>query len=173
MGKKLRRNILKGVAAGVPVAWSKPVVNSLVLPAHASTSVTFSCGPFTFCNPDEEGEDAVYLMSDGVRCWFDQFNCCATEALPETNGNRIVMVDRDNESDVDHWDANDGPTNPIPVGDSNWSVSPDPGDGNSPGEYLLEATREGGPLNNTNFNVVLNVSFDDEDCTTVTATMTA
>ncbi len=43
MNKKSRRNILKGLAVGIPTSWAKPIVDSVVLPAHAMTS----CFPFT------------------------------------------------------------------------------------------------------------------------------
>ncbi len=38
MKKQSRRNILKGLAVGTPAVWAKPVVDSVVLPAHAATS---------------------------------------------------------------------------------------------------------------------------------------
>jgi len=78
------------------------------------------------------------------------------------------MVDRDSGN----WDANDaGDQEEFPVGDSNWSVSPELGDDNAPGQFNLTATRIGGALNGKTFNVILDVLFDDDDCTTVTVTM--
>ncbi len=35
---KIKREILKGLAVGAPAVWAKPVVDSVVLPAHATTS---------------------------------------------------------------------------------------------------------------------------------------
>ena len=48
MNKNLRRNLLKGVAVSAPAVWAKPVVNSVLLPVHASTSCgceEFGSGP--------------------------------------------------------------------------------------------------------------------------------
>ncbi len=39
MNKKTRRNLIKGLAVAAPVVWVKPVVDSVVLPAHAQTSI--------------------------------------------------------------------------------------------------------------------------------------
>ena len=38
MKKKARRNILKGLAISAPVVWSKPVIDSAILPAHAQST---------------------------------------------------------------------------------------------------------------------------------------
>ena len=163
MNMQPRRNILKGLAVGVPVIWTKPIVDFVLLPAHAQSS-GFSCGPFQFCGQD----DAVFLISDGLSCHFSPFDCCDESDIPNTDGNRIIMVDRDSGN----WDANDaGDQEEFPVGDSNWSVSPELGDDNAPGQFNLTATRIGGALNGKTFNVILDVLFDDDDCTTVTVTM--
>lgn len=54
-----RRNLLKSIAAGsgaivagktLPESWSKPVVDSVMLPAHAQTSVC--SGPYTATAPE-------------------------------------------------------------------------------------------------------------------------
>ena len=39
MNVKQRRNILKGLAIAAPVAWVKPVVKGVVIPAHAFTTL--------------------------------------------------------------------------------------------------------------------------------------
>jgi hypothetical protein len=38
MSRSSRRNLLKGIALSFPAAWSAPVVQSVILPAHAQTS---------------------------------------------------------------------------------------------------------------------------------------
>ncbi len=43
MNKKSRRNILKGLAVGAPAVWAKPVVDSIVLPAHGATTGGAGC----------------------------------------------------------------------------------------------------------------------------------
>ncbi|MDA9983328.1 hypothetical protein N9H39_11535 [Gammaproteobacteria bacterium] len=50
MTKESRRNVLKGLAVTVPAVWATPVVESIILPAHAG----ISCGglePFDQDNP--------------------------------------------------------------------------------------------------------------------------
>jgi hypothetical protein len=39
MNEKSRRNILKGLAVGTPMVWAKPVVESVMLPAHAESTI--------------------------------------------------------------------------------------------------------------------------------------
>ncbi|HSH40935.1 MAG TPA: hypothetical protein VK973_02290 [Arenicellales bacterium] len=39
MTRRSRRRLLKGLALTLPAAWSRPIVESVVLPAHAQTSV--------------------------------------------------------------------------------------------------------------------------------------
>lgn len=43
MGNNNRRKALKALAVGAPAVWAKPVVDSVVLPAHASTTCPLSC----------------------------------------------------------------------------------------------------------------------------------
>ncbi len=38
MNKKSRRNVVKGLAITVPVVWAKPVVETVIFPAHAQTT---------------------------------------------------------------------------------------------------------------------------------------
>lgn len=38
MSRRSRRRLLKGLALTLPAAWSRPIVESVVLPAHAQTS---------------------------------------------------------------------------------------------------------------------------------------
>jgi hypothetical protein len=38
MTKKTRRNVLKGLAVTLPGAWTAPIVDSVILPAHAATT---------------------------------------------------------------------------------------------------------------------------------------
>ena len=49
MSMKARRNILKGLAVGFPAVWAKPVVESIVLPAHADTSPLPPCSVAAGC----------------------------------------------------------------------------------------------------------------------------
>ena len=56
MYKETRRNLIKGLAVGAPVAWAKPVVDSVVLPAHAETSCQI-CFTITVTGTDGTGDD--------------------------------------------------------------------------------------------------------------------
>lgn len=49
MTQKSRRVLLKGLAATLPAAWSRPIVESVVLPAHAQTSVPAGCSADAGC----------------------------------------------------------------------------------------------------------------------------
>jgi hypothetical protein len=158
------------VGKTLPQSWTRPVVESVMLPAHGAASVIEAS--ITFGGED----DAVFLTFDGTSASFTNFDCCDLEDIPSTGGDRIIMVDRDSSN----WDANDyesGGDEDIPVGDTNWSVTPDPGDGNDQGVYYLQATRIGGLLNGATFQVTLTVVFnvpDEEDApddTTVSASI--
>ena len=46
MSEKNRRKALKALAVGAPAIWAKPVVDSVVIPAHAVTSTCPPCTPF-------------------------------------------------------------------------------------------------------------------------------
>ena len=75
-----RRKLLKSIAAGsgavvagksLPESWSKPVVDSMLLPAHATTtsndsSVETTPAPTTTCNPSGVWS-AQSSFSDGIR----------------------------------------------------------------------------------------------------------
>lgn len=69
MSQSARRTVLKGLVGVVPIAWSKPVVEVLTLPAHAQMSGPITCtvvdtaGP---CGPTEGNEFRVFgTVSDG------------------------------------------------------------------------------------------------------------
>ena len=56
MNNELRRKSLKLVAAGIPAVWAKPVIHSVVLPAHANTSdAVLTC----FQSDDDGGQVVI------------------------------------------------------------------------------------------------------------------
>ncbi len=57
MNKKTRRNVLKGLAVTLPATWAKPVVNSVVLPAHGGTTLTCPAGCYT------DGADSYRIIN--------------------------------------------------------------------------------------------------------------
>ena len=65
MSKEIRRKVLKGLAVGAPVAWSKPMVDSVLLPAHAETSCQV-CFTISIIGADGNGDDggAEFIISD-------------------------------------------------------------------------------------------------------------
>ena len=137
-------------ALGTAGGWRSPVVQSVVLPAHALTSVGCMSSEICDFRPETPGgqneEDAVFLLSDGLTCRFVPFDCC--QFLPETMGNRILMVDADACSGdpallLRDWDGEDGEDEEY-VGDDNWNLSPSPGDDNDEGTFQFIATRTGG-----------------------------
>ena len=66
MNKNKRRNVLKGLALGAPVVWVKPVIEAVILPVHAQTSIavvsTFA-GPFS-TEPGDGG--GIAIITDTV-----------------------------------------------------------------------------------------------------------
>ena len=69
MNKESRRKLLKGLALGVPAVWAKPIVDSVLLPAHAQTSST--C-PSQFTIPGESLTCASPLQTaTSIRYWID------------------------------------------------------------------------------------------------------
>ena len=70
---KDRRNLLKGIAVGS--AWSVPVVSSVVLPAHATTS----CGELVlYDNQNTEHRDI--FKACGVPPTCEEFLACMAES---------------------------------------------------------------------------------------------
>lgn len=52
MSQESRRSLLKGLALTLPVAWTTPVVESIVLPAHAQTSPACDAPPGCYDVPE-------------------------------------------------------------------------------------------------------------------------
>ena len=58
MNKNLRRNILKGLAAGAPIVWVKPVISTAIIPAHGAASASVILEElFAIPVPDSEAVD--------------------------------------------------------------------------------------------------------------------
>jgi hypothetical protein len=70
MNKNSRRNVLKGLAAGAPIIWVKPAVESMVLPAHARSS----CGEFRPYN--ESADSDIYKSCILASTDSEQFEEC-------------------------------------------------------------------------------------------------
>jgi hypothetical protein len=60
MDKKDRRKALKALAVGAPAVWAKPVVDSVVLPAHAQTSFPAGCYQVSYVEGVIDGVLSIY-----------------------------------------------------------------------------------------------------------------
>ena len=78
MAQESRRKVLKGLAVTVPAVWATPVVESIILPAHAG----FSCGKLELFNESDEGHqkaekfclgDTAVLCEDFIECMAEEF----------------------------------------------------------------------------------------------------
>ena len=82
MTKQSRRKVLKGLAVTLPAVWATPLVESVVLPAHANTSL--NCGPFS--TPDEAREalcdDLDLNEPDECLECQDRFKECGLQTSP-------------------------------------------------------------------------------------------
>ena len=98
-----RRKLLKSIAAGsgaivagksLPESWSRPVVDSVMLPAHAQTSA-LSCSP----DPQTVVDDGSGTSTDAIAIIFDGQTTCTLQIgdipsdIPDPN--LVVMVDTD------------------------------------------------------------------------------
>jgi hypothetical protein len=59
--KESRRNVLKGLAVTVPAVWATPIVESVILPAHAG-------GSFIPCKVDGDCPDGFNGCGDETGC---------------------------------------------------------------------------------------------------------
>lgn len=101
MARSTRRKLLKGIAFSLPAAWVAPVVQTVVLPAHAQTSgsengrFTFtelvqmrrgplnwlvptasagSCAPVVGCATLEDGVLTIFVAYDPCCCYHGSGN---------------------------------------------------------------------------------------------------
>jgi len=58
MSQLSRRKVLKGLTIALPVVWCTPIAESVITPAHATTSP--DCGPFG------SQEEAFAALCDGL-----------------------------------------------------------------------------------------------------------
>lgn len=120
-----RRKLLKSIAAGsgaivagksLPESWSRPVVDSVMLPAHAQTSL-ISCSPdplTVVSNEPTGGTDR-----DAIAILFDGRTTCTLQAGdgPSDVGSPNIIFMADTDRDEDTWD-------PYTISGGNWTVTP-------------------------------------------------
>ena len=162
-----RRKLLKSIAAGsgaivagksLPENWAKPVVDSVMLPAHAQTSPPTPTPPpplgnlasasVTITQSDDGPEDeiALNLENDG-----------SYSLLRNTGVFSNTLVYFDADYDLPDWDYYSNGDN-WPTYPSSWSGPSGPptntGENNlTPGTYTIESTHSGGNTFRVTFTV--------------------
>ncbi len=166
-----RRTLLKGMVAGgsgvsalvvIPERWTSPIVNSVILPAHAATSIFVpeSCEhSSTTIDPlEEDGLDDILIIYDGATSCDIVTGDVAqgTQTPPDT----VIVIDADPESDL-LWDGDDDQG-------SNWTKTGGnySGKDNSNGTYYIEVQRVGDP--NAMFRVSFRVTIEENGTTSMT-----
>ena len=99
-----RRKALKAIAIGAPAVWAKPMVNSVMLPAHGSmTHGSMSC-PECVANPDDGGNCWI-AMSAGIFTsisGYDNSGCSGQAIGQQTPSEDAFIIscgpDQDSES---------------------------------------------------------------------------
>ena len=142
-----KRKTLKNIIAVTGVTtlangWHKPTIQSVVLPAHATMSAaTISCGSATGVDMNNDSDQDLVVLSfvPGGQCLLTP-SPSSDEGFNQDafGGNIIIGLDAGNNPVV-NWDTE-------VIGDTNWSVSPNPGDNNTDsGQIMLTATRLNAP----------------------------
>lgn len=163
MASESRRNLLRSLGAGssaillssLPDKWTRPVVDSVVLPAHGQMSpTTCSAGSITSTNNDEN----VVILFDG------ESNCSLTLVAGADGGDsgdpdEMLLIDNDapQGTPTPHFEL-DGPQY-----GSNWSNDGPTSDDNPAGDYSYTRTRVAGPNAGVDFEVSFTVSFPGGD----------
>ena len=83
MTQESRRKVLKGLAVTIPAAWTTPVVESIVTPAHAGTSPFCSEDIEELCSDLELGseEDCEECNRRFEDCGIDTVIDCQTGVI--------------------------------------------------------------------------------------------
>lgn len=113
MSRSERRKLLKGVVTIAPVAWVTPIIETVVLPAHAQTSPsqtspcsgTLGFEPFSIsvpCDGSLEGESMFFGIDDSGDCprWVTgtEASNAYSDSLPRA---RVRWLDRDPDNELE------------------------------------------------------------------------
>ena len=170
-----RRKLLKSIAAGsgaivagksLPESWSKPVVDSVMLPAHAQTSPAEPAPPtgplavasVTITETNDGPEDEIALVLDNA----GNYQLIADPGSKPAD----TMVYFDADYDLANWDYYTNGSN-WPTFPSSWSgpsgnPSPSTGENDlSPGTYTIENTHSGGNTFRVTFTVSISPTTPD------------
>lgn len=167
MSDSTRRRLLSVLGSGsgmallaaLPHKWAKPVVDSVVLPAHAQTSsgVVCNAGSIDSSTNDEEG----------VAIIFDGDGNCSLRLVDGPDGgdsgdpDEMLLIDNDLVDDSNESFDLDGPAY-----GANWDNGPDLSD-QPAGHYSFIRTRTAAPNAGVQFEVSFDVSFSGSDTMTV------
>ena len=95
---KIRRKLLKSIAIAAPITWSKPVIDSVLLPAHGMTS----CGCEEF-----DGDAYLYVpdtaTSGVLNRYFAATDCTDNPDSPDESMD--VVVAEDSDQAATRWNA--------------------------------------------------------------------
>ena len=172
-----RRKLLKSIAAGsgaivagksLPENWTKPVIDSVMLPAHAQTSPPPPTTPAPPQSCNAGSIDSTNDATEGVVILFDGESNCSLITVSGPNGgdsgnpDEMLLIDNDLDDDGNESFDLDGP-----VYGANWSGDgPDVTD-QPAGSYSFVRTRLTGPNAGVDFRVSFTVSFTQPSTMTV------
>lgn len=144
------------VTAVTPSSWIKPILSSVVLPAHAQTS------SILITDEDQDGpisdqNDARALAFDGVDLSGRNFNCCNSTSVPDRNGNGLLIIDIDyfdkNGCNGPFLDLTDDVSGVNKIGDRNWEIVGLSPTRLTPGVYSFTAIRRAAPNEGVEFSM--------------------
>ncbi len=94
MNKKSRRKVLKGLAIGLPATWATPVVESILLPAHAGTSAPCTAPPgcYLLIPPTPEPLVGEYILWSGGSGPHPTPRSNSDSCDPATGGDAVVIA---------------------------------------------------------------------------------
>ena len=163
---KARRQLVKAMAAGgtglsavavVPERWIGPVVNSVLLPAHAETTDATASGTqavvpescqhdsVTIVDAGEKGTDDIMIIYDGATtCDIVTGDVAEGDTTP---ADAVIVIDSDpDDSAPIHltWDYSGTGTNWTMTGQS-FNPADDDGANNPQGNHYIDVVRVGDP----------------------------
>ncbi len=159
-----RRKLLKSIATGsgavvavksLPESWGKPIVDTVLLPAHAQATQS-SCSAGSITSTSNETEGVVILFDGESTCSLilTEFNDGGDSGNPD----EILLIDNDliDEDFKEEFDL-DGPAY-----GANWSDDGPDEEGLPAGSYAYTRTRVGGPNDGVAFKLAFTVSFSGD-----------
>lgn len=147
----------------LPKRWSRPLVESVILPAHAQMSangLSCSAGSLTVDNTVQDGDAQghIAIIYDGAEdCSLIQVITDSADGGASGDPDEMLLLDADGNP-VDNFDLRG------PGYGANWGPGPD-SDDNDEGTYSFDIERVAPPNNGTTFRVEFVVSFSGSEMT--------